>query len=369
MKRKSTIIILSCLTFFLSSIFSKAQNSTGLEKVIVEKYYVSDANDAAGSEGVLPVGSVTYRIFVDMKPGYKFQTVYGDVVGEVGHSMFIKTTTSFFNNEDRGSTSPTFSKSQARFNTIMLDSWLSAGAACNGNLGVLKADDDGIETIVNGDGILKNADPSAGIPLTVQDGFLAGSPCPLTALGIDDEVKVFDDISQAGSEFIIFDGVWSCLYGAVGPDTTNKVLIAQITTDGIFSFELNIQVGTPEGGTEQFVARDPVGLETRLHSLTYNSLYAGIENLQEKINNTDMVSVYPNPTEGVTTLKIITENNNSIQQYTIYNFLGSVILKKSFENTVGNFTDKIDLSSYPNGLYFIEVAVDGSKMTKKLIKK
>ncbi len=364
MKRKSKNIILFCLALLLTSAFSNAQNSTGLEKVIVEKYYVSDANDADASAGTLPVGSVTYRIFVDMKPGYRFQTVYG----VPGHTMFINTTTSYFNNEDRGSTSPTFSKSQARFNTIMLDSWLCAGAACNGNLGVLKADDNGIETVVNGDGVLQNADPSAGIPLTVQDGFLAGSPCPITALGIDDEIKVFDDISQAGNEFIVFDGVWACLYGAVGPDTTNKVLVAQITTDGVLTFELSMQVGTPNGGTEQFVARDAVGLETLLPSLSYNSLYAGIENPKEKINNTDMVSVYPNPSKGETTLKIKTGNKNSIQQYTIYNFLGSVILTKSIENRFGNFTDKIDLSSYPNGLYFIEVSVDGNKMTRKLIK-
>lgn len=363
MKKKSTLIILSCLAFSLTSFFSIAQNSTGLENVIVEKYYISDANDEAGSEGVLPVGSVTYRIFVDMKPDYRFQMVYG----VPGHTLFINTSTTFFNNEDRGGITPTFSKSQAKNNTIMLDSWLSAGTACTGNFGVLKADDDGIETVENADGILQNDDPLAGIPLTVQDGFLAGTPCSITALGLDEEIVVFDDVSQVGGEFIIFDGVWACLNGAVGLDTTNKVLVAQITTDGILSFELNIQVGTPEGGTEQFVARDPVVLETPLASLTYNSLYAGIEN-PEKINNTHMVSIYPNPTKGETTLKVKTENKNLIQKYTIYNFLGSVILTKSIENTFGNFTDKIDLSSYPNGLYFIEVLVDGNKLTKKLVK-
>jgi len=364
MKKKSTIIVLSCLAFSLTSIFSIAQNSTGLEKVIVEKYYISDANDAAGSEGVLPVGSVTYRIFVDMKPDYRFQTVYG----VPGHTLFINTSTTFFNNEDRGGITPTFSKSQAKNNTIMLDSWLSAGTACTGNFGVMKEDDDGVETVINADGILQNDDPLAGIPLTVQDGFLAGTPCSITALGLDEEIVVFDDVSQAGGEFIVFDGVWACLYGAVGPDTTNKILVAQITTDGVLTFELNIQVGTPDGGTEQFVAKDPVGLETLLPSLTYNSLYAGMENPKENSTFTDLVSVYPNPTKGGTTLKISTENQSSIQKYTIYNFLGSVLLTKSIENTFGNFTDKIDLSSYPNGMYFIEVTVDGNKMTKKLIK-
>jgi hypothetical protein len=362
MKNTSTKIFLLGLAISLNCAFANAQ--TGLQSVIVEKYYISDANDAAESVGILPVGSVTYRIFVDMKQGYKFQTAYG----VPGHTLFINSTTSFFNNEDRGSTSPTYTKSQAKFNTIMLDSWLSAGAACTGNLGVLKADDNGVETVVNADGILQNADPLAGIPLTVEDGLIAGSPCSITALFMNDETKVFDDISQAGNNFIVFDGVWSCLYGAVGPDTTNKVLIAQITTDGVLSFELNIQVGTPEGGTEQFVARDPSGLETQLASLTYNSLFAGIENPKAKIDKTDMLSVFPNPTNGKFTLKVKSETTNSIQHYVIYNCIGDVILNKDIKNTSGNFTDNIDLSSYPNGLYFVEVSVDGYKLTSKLVK-
>ena len=55
---------------FSVSILSKAQ---GLENIIVEKFYISDANDAAANldGGVLPVGSVTYRIYADMLPGYR----------------------------------------------------------------------------------------------------------------------------------------------------------------------------------------------------------------------------------------------------------------------------------------------------------
>ncbi|MFM8431783.1 MAG: hypothetical protein ACKOA1_03210 [Bacteroidota bacterium] len=51
--------------------------SQGLEGIVVEKYYVSDAADAAGSSGVLPVGSVTYRVFADLATGYNFQALYG----------------------------------------------------------------------------------------------------------------------------------------------------------------------------------------------------------------------------------------------------------------------------------------------------
>jgi hypothetical protein len=119
----------------------------GLENIIVEKYYISDGNDTIANldGGVLPVGSVTYRVYVDMLPGYKFQVCYGVPT----HELRIETTTLFFNNEDRGSTSPNFSFTNAAKNTVMLDSWLSVGAACNGYMGILKSDDNGVGNIVN----------------------------------------------------------------------------------------------------------------------------------------------------------------------------------------------------------------------------
>ena len=69
-------------------------HAAGLENIIVEKYYVSNAADAGGSMGTLPVGSVTYRIFADLLPGFKFQALYGIPT----HELRFETTTSFFNN-------------------------------------------------------------------------------------------------------------------------------------------------------------------------------------------------------------------------------------------------------------------------------
>ncbi|MBK9638982.1 MAG: hypothetical protein IPO63_14705 [Bacteroidetes bacterium] len=39
--------------------------------------------------------------------------------------MRFQTSTAFFNNEDYGATTPTYSKVNANKNTVMLDSWLA----------------------------------------------------------------------------------------------------------------------------------------------------------------------------------------------------------------------------------------------------
>src|SRR5262245_5830837 len=89
------------LFIILASVTLHAQ---GLEGIIVERYYVSNTADSIGAanpanaDGNLPVGSVTYRIYVDLVSGYTLQAVYGIP----GHVLKFTTTTVFFNDETYG---------------------------------------------------------------------------------------------------------------------------------------------------------------------------------------------------------------------------------------------------------------------------
>ena len=253
--KKSTKRLFLGLGLALLSGNAVAQN--GIEQIIVEKYYIANAADAAASLGTLPVGSVTYRVYVDMLPGYKFQALYGDA----NHPLKFTTTTSFFNNEDRGATTANAIPSgQLKMNTVALDSWFSVGASATGQFGVLKSDDNGaanLLTTTTPATVLKNTAAALGIPLATQDGNMAGSPEAVTFVGFDPTGGGFDATSQFGNQFITSDGAISALSGAAGPTAANRILIGQFTTDGIFRFELNIQVGTPTPGVSQkFVAKN-----------------------------------------------------------------------------------------------------------------
>lgn len=245
--------------------------SQGLENIVVEKYYISGQGDIHKTGGYLPVGSVTYRIYVDMKPGYRFQAAFGIP----GHELRIATTTRFFNNEDKGSYIPTVIPFRnIDQNTVMLDSWLSAGAACEGNWGVLKEEDDTVATIRNRDNVLNNVSAKSGIPLSLKDGLYSGIVPRIAFFGIDSLAKLMFNNSNhkdAPNVFSTENGSWATLEGTNGPTPENRVLIAQMTTNGDFSFELNIQIGKPDEGYERYVARNPVGDEIKLESLIYNS--------------------------------------------------------------------------------------------------
>ena len=255
------------LGFVTMSFLGYSQN--GLEKIIVEKYYVSTAADSIGSKGILPVGSTTYRVYADMLPGYRFQTMYGNS----DHPLKIATTTSFFNNEDFGATTANAIKStQLKNNTVALDSWFSVGASATGQFGVLKSEDDGKANLLTLNSLLKNNTAAMGKPLTEQDGNLAGSPVAVTFVGIDPSEGLFDATSQLGNSFVTTDGAISALGGATGPTDSNRVLIGQFTTDGVFTFELNIQIGTPKQGvSEYYVASNPI-TNDKLKEFTIPSL-------------------------------------------------------------------------------------------------
>ncbi len=355
-------LLLIASAFLSIQLFSQV----GLENIIVEKYYVSDANDATLNDvgGILPVGSVTYRVYVDMLPDYKLQAIYGNSE----HELRLATTTTFFNNEDRGAVTPTYTKTQAKNNTVMLDSWVSVGAGCAGNFGILKAEDDGVATNTNNDGVLQNTNAAAGIPLTQQDGLITGAPQTVTTLGLDALLAMFDNTNGAanGNVFSTFNGSWAALSGATGPNqATNKVLIGQFTTEGVFSFELNIQIGTPDGGVERYVSSNPIASEVLFPSLTYTS---DIISKTHFINSDDRIfKVFPNPSQDIITVET-NEDKNACMRYSIYNMRGQLVSVKTTSGFNSNSFEQFTISNLPRGHYLIELVVNGKRSIQKFTK-
>jgi hypothetical protein len=365
MKTKSTLKLIIAVKFFLLCVFANAQ---GLENIIVEKYYISDLNDSLGSVGDLPVGSVTYRVWADLLPGYRFQALYGVPT----HTLVINTTTAFFNNEDRGATTPTFTKNQARNNTVMLDSWFSVNGAASNALAIPKTDDDGVANAVNLDGLLANTNPLAGIPLTTQDGFYNGTPGAVTFVGLSAaQLEVFDAVSNVGNSLITNNASIACLVGSTGADPNeNKVLLGQFTTNGTFHFEFNIQIGTPTPGvSENYVVDNPAGNEMSPSFMVYTSdeITTNVSTFNNSSANKSF-KVYPNPSTDKLYIDVVSTEKNSESNYKIYDVVGKMISQKNNISFVNKYAETLDISSLPKGVYFIELTVDGTTSTKKIIK-
>ncbi len=84
--------------------------------------------------------------------------------------------------------------------------------------------------------------------------------------------------------------------------------------------------------------------------------------LQQLTNNSEAISVYPNPGNGVFTMLFNqNENISDTQKIEIYSILGTKIFD-GFLNPVGHSTE-INLTTQPNGIYFYKVLGSTGKIT------
>jgi len=253
----------------LSIFFCPGLNAQSLiENVVVETYYISDSMDAADTTGgIVESGSKTYRIYVDLAPSVRLKKIYGDQ----NHPLIFNSTEPIFNNSIDGQTfGKDFQKSRLGENTVALDSWLTLSqttkllASGKTTFGVLKPNDvDGsfIGGANNDLGLLANNDPLAGIPLTMSDGndtitisSVAWVDFGFSNIITDEDSTIFGSIVP-GTHFESRNCYLSNS-GMMGADSVvNHVLLAQITTKGELSFELNLEVQLGNQ-TVKLVARD-----------------------------------------------------------------------------------------------------------------
>lgn len=365
---------------FLVSALS-AWSQGGLDSVIVERYYYSNAADSVGSDAVgggdLPIGASTFRIYVDMKPGFKFQALYGteDAGGTPLHKLMLTSTAPFYNNEDRGDKIPDgISLNNTKTNTVMLDSWFSVGATATGQVGVMKSEDtDG--SVGNTDGLLTNSTSWMGTPITgagAQDGMKAGTAQPVITVGLTTELDVFDATSLQGDTFQTSNGSIASLYGSVGATALNRVLVGQFTTKGKFCWELNIQIkDTVNNVIENYVASNPVGAEMTHPSLKKcdsTGIFTAVQ--QHNASVGPAFSMYPNPVQDIAVMEINASEKNSASSYTIYNVLGVSVYHKDLGIVTDKRIEKVDMTSFPAGIYVMEVSsANGVASHQQLIKR
>lgn len=388
---KSLYLFLFSFLLFAGPVAAQYElpDSTAFEGIIIERYYVSDTLDVTDEDGgFLDTCSVTYRVFIDLKPDYRLQAVYGNP----NNTLRIETSSEFFNNEDRGEeTGDVIGDNFLGDNTVALDSWLTMGAASEAHWGIPKnLDTDG--SIIGGEnsdggseeiegGILVNADDNVEIPLTTADGLLAGDVPSVTTVGVD--LAVFGDEND-GPLFETNSGAWSVLEGVTGPTDDNIILIAQFTTQGELSLRLNIQVGIPAElqcghpdchTTMQFVAElhpddAAPGVENdnifERPELLYTSepiICYPTTNITEANAPAPELSLYPNPANEQLTIAL-TQFTAEQSDWTVFNALGETVASGAFAPYTGTANHYLNTTEWAPGSYVIMVH-SGTQVTSK----
>jgi len=109
---------------------------------------------------------------------------------------------------------------------------------------------------------------------------------------------------------------------------------------------------------------DPSGPE--LYAGTYGRsayhVYVGELSVEEFSSSEDIVSIYPNPSNEITTITLERFVQNA--SITLYNQLGQEVLTQKMES----LTATISIQSLPKGIYFVQVKGNDEVFLRKLIK-
>ena len=84
------------------------------------------------------------------------------------------------------------------------------------------------------------------------------------------------------------------------------------------------------------------------------------------LRNTAAFEVYPNPSNGVSTLTFENASKGELN-IKIYDLQGKLVLEQDKLDFEGYYEEEINISGQPAGIYLVEMSLNGEKYTKELV--
>ena len=149
-----------------------------------------------------------------------------------------------------------------------------------------------------------------------------------------------------------FDGLFECVFGSMNTLVDDKIRIV---------YQKDSEPGTTLGQDEDLVDfNNIVYIEIDTVGLFGTSVSVN------DIKNTTQFTVYPNPANDYTSIAISLDKTEKVI-LTIVDLLGKEISKEEKVLFSGKNTERLDVSNFQNGVYFINLQVGNKITTQKLV--
>ena len=230
---------------------------------------------------------------------------------------------------------------------------------------------------LNGDGIVGGVDSTGGYALYYASrasmpnaGISANGEIYLSFSGYtetaDNGSQVFRHLyitksSDGGSTWktpvdvtpnVSWIGMKECVFGSMVPTVDDKIRIV---------FQMDNEPGLIVRGDEDLVEfNDIVYIEIDTLGLFGSSVSVN------DIKNTTQFTIYPNPANDYTSIAISVDKTEKVT-LTIVDLLGKEISKEEKVLFSGKSTERLDVSNFQNGVYFINLQVGNKLTTQKLV--
>lgn len=147
--------------------------------------------------------------------------------------------------------------------------------------------------------------------------------------------------------------------GAVVPDGIYKIWVEFAWASSMTTGKVTQSFSFTKG-----VAEDHQ-LPTATANLTAMTLdWVPTASLVETVSSNQEINIYPNPSNGILNVDIDPTNSSSIVK--IGNTIGLTLFEEKIEPSFSG-TKKIDLSKFPNGIYFINIVRKDKNYIRKIV--
>ena len=103
--------------------------------------------------------------------------------------------------------------------------------------------------------------------------------------------------------------------------------------------------------------------DTMTFTVRYNDVTASIKTNASLLSNVS--EVFPNPSSSKASINITALVDVNTASLSVINALGSVVLSKTIDLSIGKNTIDLDFQNLISGLYFVTISNNNSKITKK----
>jgi len=92
----------------------------------------------------------------------------------------------------------------------------------------------------------------------------------------------------------------------------------------------------------------------------------GLTDVNELENTVASLQIYPNPASANTTISMVLENEANVEMR-LLDLSGKVMTAKNYGTLVGSWSEKINTTNFSAGVYLVELTIEGTKVTKRLV--
>ena len=144
-------------------------------------------------------------------------------------------------------------------------------------------------------------------------------------------------------------GSWQYTYGLI----PNQLLQSNLSPGTSYHWQVRSVCGS-SSNTSGFTSYNVFS------TLSGSRITEGATELMDNLN------VYPNPTRGLFNISFVSEEINNVE-ITVIDAFGKIIILENKQHFVGEYTKQVDLSTYPKGIYMVQIRTNDSFVSKRIV--